>query len=1077
MRRETLPDVASLEAQLQEARQALETRTRELAQARSSLNALFATLDSTRDGVVAFQFDDGSRHHNMAFVRMWGLTEDAMTSTSEDELLALQALRVLDPEQFLARIRSRRLDQDDFSVVELKDGRIFERYVAPQVSRDMVVGKVINYRDVTQRVEFERKLVFNRVVVESSGPMIWIDHSSDVVTYANRAACDLLGYRIDEVVGIKLGELDANYTREAVAPLDEELRRIGKPINFRTLYRHKAGHLRDVDVTASLTQDGDREIYVASFKDITEQKTAARESKRQQALLTALINSIPDIIAHRDPQGVFLGCNEAFSALAGKSATEVAGRTAHELFPKERAEIICARDKEVLATLQKSSLEELVTYPDGTQVYLETVRNPLRDQDGKLLGILTIGRDVTERKKAEEEVRRAKELAEEATQMKTDFLANMSHEIRTPMNAIIGLTHLMSRDSQDAAQLDRLAKVDRAAKHLLQVINDILDLSKIEAGRMSLEHTEFSLDVLLARSFELVAERAREKGLELVLDSDQLPARLRGDPTRLSQALLNLLSNAVKFTQRGWVRLSGSLVAEEGRRVQVRFEVRDTGEGIAPERRPALFGAFEQADSSMARRHGGTGLGLALTRHFAEMMGGSVGYASQAGEGSSFWITAWLERAEAEDAPRPVTLSGLRALVVDDLPEALDVLCDRLRSFGMQVDAVASGAAAEARADAGATYDVLIIDWRMEPQDGIVTLQNLRERWGDAVPPSILATAFDDAQMREQASDAGFDAVLIKPITGSALHDTLVHVLHGPGASGPGASALPAALATSATDAEAELLASHSGQRVLLAEDNPINQEVARELLRRVGLVVETAGDGRQALDMASSRPYDLVLMDMQMPEMDGIAATRAIRARVGHALPIIAMTANAFGEDRVACLDAGMNDHVVKPADPDFLYKTLLRWLPAHAGRTEPPTPARVQGPEEFPLVVPLVERLAVVDGLDLARGLLSVGGRVDVLERVLRSFVGIYGNGEAAVLRDSTAPALARWPALCHSLRGACAAIGAIALDEQLWALEQQLHAATDPRKLAASGRRLHDELHELTEQLVALLDECGA
>jgi signal transduction histidine kinase len=275
----------------------------------------------------------------------------------------------------------------------------------------------------------------------------------------------------------------------------------------------------------------------------------------------------------------------------------------------------------------------------------------------------------------------------------------MSHEIRTPMNAIMGLTHLMARDTRDTLERERLAKINDAARHLLQVINDILDLSKIEAGKMQLEDTEFSLDAMLSGAFEMVNGRAREKGLELVLDTDHLPARLRGDPTRLAQALINLLANAVKFTDKGWVRLRAELLGEEAGHMVVRFEVQDTGEGIALERQGALFTAFEQADSSTTRRHGGTGLGLALTRHLAQMMGGEVGMRSTPGQGSTFWFTARLQdAAQAGDLAAPVPMQGLRVLLVDDLPEALQALADRLQSLGMQVHAVGSGEAAVAMA-------------------------------------------------------------------------------------------------------------------------------------------------------------------------------------------------------------------------------------------------------------------------------------------------------------------------------------------------------------------------------------------
>jgi len=671
--------------------------------------------------------------------------------------------------------------------------------------------------------------------------------------------------------------------------------------------------------------------------------------------------------------------------------------------------------------------------------------------------------DISRRQEVQAALRQAKESAESANLAKSAFLANMSHEIRTPMNAIIGLTHLLARDARDELQRQRLRKVDGAARHLLQVINDILDLSKIDAGKLTLERVVFARDELLMRAVDVVSQEAATKGLELVVDVGPMPERLRGDPKHLAQALINLLANAVKFTERGWVRLHGEALAEDAGRVQLRFEVQDTGIGVAPEQQPLLFRAFGQADGSTTRRFGGTGLGLALTQRLARLMGGDAGMSSTPGAGSTFWFTAWVERAANlhVDGLGQRPLAGLRALVVDDLPESLQALGRQLGALGLRPELQADAAAAPARA---AEQDVLLLDEGMPGIDGVEVLRRLRATLGGATPPAVLLIEHDHEASWRRARDAQFDAVLVKPVTPSALHDTLLRLLHG---GGTRSAAPPLA----ETEAAAALRRTAAGRRVLLVEDNPINQEVASELLSSVGLAVTVAADGAKALEMAAGTPFDLVLMDVQMPRMDGLEATRRLRAS-GATLPIVAMTANAFGEDRDACLRAGMNDHVGKPVDPALLYATLLRWLhtatPAVTAAPEPPP-----GPDGGAL--PLEVALARVDGLDLPRALANLGGRAAVLERVMRRFVQHYADGAPALLTTTTGagPRQALREA-CHGLRGACATIGAASLARELQDLERRLQLPeaddTDLRGALVHGQAT---LRHLVEQLGDVLE----
>ncbi len=668
----------------------------------------------------------------------------------------------------------------------------------------------------------------------------------------------------------------------------------------------------------------------------------------------------------------------------------------------------------------------------------------------------------------------AKTAAEDANRAKSAFLANMSHEIRTPMNAIIGFTHLLRRDSPRPDQSDRLEKIDGAAHYLLAIINDILDISKLEAGRMEIEAIPFDLAATLDSITGMIAGKALEKGLELVIEvAPDVPPKLRGDPLRLGQVLFNYLSNATKFTQSGEVAVSITVQERSANEVKLHFAVRDTGIGLTEAQCQRLFRSFEQADSSTTRTYGGTGLGLAISRHLAGLMGGEVGVSSAPGEGSTFWFSARLgvDPAPANPHLPSLDLRGKRMLVVDDNALARQVLTDMLARMRFEVVSASSGTAAIAmlaqHEAAGAAVDVVFLDWQMPVLDGLATAQRIRTQ-GLACPPSlVLVTAHGREDLAEAAESAGISGVLLKPVNPSLLFDLVMH-LFGADRRHPPPHRVP-------PQEEMAFPALH-GARILLVEDNVLNQEVACALLIRAGISVDVAENGAIGVDKAASGHYDLVLMDMQMPVMDGLEATRAITAlpQCAH-LPIIAMTANAIAGDRERCLAAGMQDYLSKPIDPPALWATLSRWLPQRPGWQA------LQPPRGEPAPQPSSALLALspIPGLDAALGLRRAGGQWPLYRALLGRFIQNQGDFAANLQAALAAHDDRSARRLAHTLKGVAAQIGADPLAAKAGELEDAIHAGqTDHAALQADVEAtLRCLLDALAAQLADEDDSAGA
>jgi signal transduction histidine kinase/DNA-binding response OmpR family regulator/HPt (histidine-containing phosphotransfer) domain-containing protein len=588
---------------------------------------------------------------------------------------------------------------------------------------------------------------------------------------------------------------------------------------------------------------------------------------------------------------------------------------------------------------------------------------------------------------SEAALRRAKEVAEEATRIKSDFLANMSHEIRTPMNAIIGMAHLALKSELNSRQSGYIRKIQQSGQHLLGIINDILDFSKIEAGKLSIETIGFDIEKVLENVGTLISEKASAKGLELIFDIDPAVSNHpKGDPLRLGQILINYCNNAVKFTERGEIVIKTRVQEEDEKGQLVYFSVSDTGIGLTDEQMSRLFQAFEQADASTTRQHGGTGLGLAISKKLAQLMGGDVGVTSEVGRGSTFWFTAYLTKGDAT-AKRLANpdLRGRRALIIDDNAQAREIESAMLASMTFQVHEAPSGLEGiqmvQQAADRKEPYDIVFIDWQMPGLDGIETGKRIRALPGLTVPPHlVMVTAYGREDVLKQAEDAAFDNVLIKPITPSMLFDSAVQALsdsdHGP---------LHEVVVSPALN-----LDQLRGARILLVEDNEINQEVAMGLLEPAHMSIDLAQNGEIAVRMVGEHDYDLVLMDMQMPVMDGIAATKTIRSNARfRELPIIAMTANAMDADREACQQAGMNDHVSKPIDPDAMFMTVMKWIKPRLSRPLEHLGQKVEADSsQHPPDVP------EIDGVDIRDGLKRVGGNSRLYRDLLMKFAAKHSD-----------------------------------------------------------------------------------
>jgi PAS domain S-box-containing protein len=783
----------------------------------------------------------------------------------------------------------------------------------------------------------------NRSIIEAANDAFISMDARGHITGWNRQAETTFGWSREEAMGRSLAStIVPAEDREAHM---EGLRHFletgeGPILNTRieTVALHRDGHCFPVELAVWPVGSGEACSFNSFVHDITERKEAEQRTLRLSNELRLLLESSGEGIYGIDLDGRCTFINKAAAAALGYQPEEAVGQNMHDLvhhsredaspYPVENCPIYRACQSGIACRVDT----EVLWRKDGTSFPAEYSSHPIVEDD-LVKGAVVSFTDITERKATEEELAAAHEQAMQSSRLKSEFVANMSHEIRTPMNGVLGMTGLLLDTPLSDEQREYAEAVRTSAEGLLAVINDILDFSKVEAGKIELEVLDFDLRATVEEAAELLAEQAWGKGLELsTLVELEVPCALRGDPGRLRQVLLNFLSNAVKFTAEGEVMTRVALVDQTGDQVTLHFSVTDTGIGIPPEAQSGLFQSFSQADASTTRRYGGTGLGLAISKQLVELMGGDVGVDSQVGTGSTFWFTARLEMSAEEDLAKPSSpgrLQGLALLVVDDNATNRTILEHNARSWRMRPESAEGGVQAlemlRAKARAGEPFPIAVLDYHMPDMDGVELARAIKDDPLVASVRLVLLTSAGERGDARLAREAGIDAFLTKPVRVSALHDALAAAMGVPTVA---TKHTGAASVGGCGPAEGE---ARGQAHILVVEDNVVNQKVAARMLETLGHRVDVAANGLEALQALSEIPYDVVLMDCQMPEMDGYEATAEIRRTQGshRHTPIIAMTAGAMRGDEEKTRAAGMDDYVSKPVTRDHLSTVLNRWLP----------------------------------------------------------------------------------------------------------------------------------------------------
>ncbi|HNI97395.1 MAG TPA: PAS domain S-box protein, partial [Leptospiraceae bacterium] len=929
-------------------------------------------------------------------------------------------------------------------------------------------------RKISVKILRENETLVTTMFAQTTDSIVLVDAETGKFVDFNDSAHNDLGYTRDEFALLSVQDIQAEHSEEQIRENTERTAK-GNSTDFETRHRHKDGSVRDVSIRLRPIMIGGRQIISAVWRDITEQKIKEQEIEAYKLHLEELVTSrtkeLESINAEQNAvfesatigialirERIVVRCNRKLEEILGYETGELAGKSTRHWYKSE--EEFQKIGREVFRNLEEHGLyyrkEIQFCRKNGDTVWVRTKIKRLNGNE-PMSGVVAVFEDITDERESEEILKSAKEAAEKATQAKSFFLANMSHEIRTPMNAVIGMTHLLNKTELTEKQRDYLNKIQKSGKHLLNLINDILDFSKIEAGKLSVEREQFNLEELFQNVSSFINEKADGKGLELIFDIDpKIPTHLIGDQFRIGQILLNYSSNAVKFTEKGEISIIVKIREKTADGLVFYFAVRDTGIGLTKDQQQLMFQSFQQADMSTTRKYGGTGLGLIISKRLAELMGGDVGMESEHGKGSTFWFTVKVGIARDENASLTPDddLKGLRVLVADDSRLARDLLSRMLSGMTFSVKTVPSGESALEELKTaeleGTPYKIFFLDWLMPAMNGTETLQKMENLKLKNRPYIIMITAFGHEEISDRLKNIKVDEIITKPVTASLLFQASVRVLRGEQQSNIREKKAESALE--------DRLSQINSAYILIVEDNEVNQDVAVELLTEAGMRVDTAENGLAALEKIKERKYDLVLMDMQMPVMDGITAIREIRRNQDclH-LPVVAMTANAMDQDRAACIDAGMNDFLSKPIDPSLLWKILLKWIkPRNQTDGSLKNNEKDKDTEEA-----LPESIS---GLDMEDGLRRMLGKKNLYLSLLRKFLAARKESAQEIREALDAGDFFLAERLAHTMKGVSGSIGA----PELYRISSDLEKAFKNRR--ASGETA--ELLSLFEKKLGVI-----